>query len=59
MQLNFGVEAEPELSGVKARLAQIMGLVRVGYQYGFIPYVIYLGIKQGADPGMPELNLRR
>lgn len=44
MQLNFpGMEQEPEPSGVKARLAQILSLVRVSYQYGFIPYVIYLG----------------
>ncbi|KAI2810327.1 Tomm7p [Blomia tropicalis] len=58
MQFNFQMEAEPEPSGIKARLAKLLSLARFGYQYGFIPYVIYLGIKQGADPGMPELSLR-
>lgn len=42
MQLNFAPEAQP--TGVQARLAQVLNLVRIGYQYGFIPYVIYLGL---------------
>lgn len=43
MQLNFQMEPEPQPSGVKARMVQILGLIRFGYQLGFIPWVVYLG----------------
>ncbi|UXI23323.1 hypothetical protein NH340_JMT09266 [Sarcoptes scabiei] len=49
---------QPEPTGAKARLNNLLQIVRVVYQYGFIPYVIYLGIQKGADPGMPEINLK-
>ena len=44
MQLNFGPQKEPEYSGAKKVLATAISTVRIGYQYGFIPYVIYLGM---------------
>lgn len=43
MQLNFAPEPEMVPTGVKARLAQLLSVARFGYQYGFIPYVVYLG----------------
>ncbi|KAH7639589.1 translocase of outer membrane 7 [Dermatophagoides farinae] len=56
MQLNFQMEPEP--TGARARLNNVLKVCRVVYQYGFIPYVIYLGIKKGSDPGLPEITLR-
>ncbi|RWS20202.1 mitochondrial import receptor subunit TOM7-like protein [Leptotrombidium deliense] len=40
----------------KQRLSTLLGLVRVTFQYSFIPGVLYLGFKKGADVGMPALN---
>lgn len=41
--MQFKLAMEPELTGVKARLNNVLNLVRMSYQYGFVPYVIYLG----------------
>ncbi|CAG2166310.1 unnamed protein product [Oppiella nova] len=43
----------------KARLSTILSLVRLAYNYSYIPVIIYLGLKKGADPGMPELTPSR
>ncbi|XP_032110068.1 cytochrome c, testis-specific-like [Sapajus apella] len=44
----------------KQRLQQLFKQGQFVVRWGFIPLVIYLGFKRGADPGMPEptvLNL--
>ncbi|KAL1501557.1 hypothetical protein ABEB36_006858 [Hypothenemus hampei] len=43
--------------GVKQRLAVVIELGKTVFHYGFIPTVLYLGFKKGADPGMPELSI--
>ncbi|XP_064229736.1 mitochondrial import receptor subunit TOM7 homolog [Aotus nancymaae] len=39
---------------VKQRLQQLFKGGQFAMCWGFIPLVIYLGFKRGADPGMPE-----
>ena len=41
----------------KKRLSSVLNVARVTFQYGFIPVVLYLGFKRGADEGMPSLGL--
>ena len=43
----------------KTNLAKILSAARFIFHWSYIPFVIYLGFKQGADPGMPELQLTR
>ncbi|GAB5568605.1 mitochondrial import receptor subunit TOM7 homolog [Prionailurus iriomotensis] len=38
----------------KQRLQQLFKGGQFAIRWGFIPLVIYLGFKRGADPGMPE-----
>ncbi|XP_068390695.1 mitochondrial import receptor subunit TOM7 homolog [Eschrichtius robustus] len=38
----------------KRRLQQLFKGGRFAIRWGFIPLVIYLGLKKGEDPGMPE-----
>nr|XP_020735211.1 mitochondrial import receptor subunit TOM7 homolog [Odocoileus virginianus texanus] len=38
----------------KQRLQQLFKGGRFAIRWGFIPLVIYLGFKRGADPAMPE-----
>jgi mitochondrial import receptor subunit TOM7 len=35
----------------------VIGAGQFVFHWGFIPYVLYLGFKKGADQGMPELTL--
>lgn len=42
---------------MKERLNAVLGLVRTVVQWGYIPTILYLGIKKGADPGCPEVNI--
>ncbi|KAM7174720.1 mitochondrial import receptor subunit TOM7 homolog [Macrochelys suwanniensis] len=45
----------PKLSKeVKQRLQQLFKGGQFAIRWGFIPVVLYLGFKRGADPGMPE-----
>ncbi|KAG6939927.1 translocase of outer mitochondrial membrane 7, partial [Chelydra serpentina] len=45
----------PKLSKeVKQRLQQLFRGGQFAIRWGFIPVVLYLGFKRGADPGMPE-----
>lgn len=44
MQFNIAPEPQARPTGAKARLAQLLSVIRFGYQYGFIPYVVYLGM---------------
>ncbi|XP_012220865.1 mitochondrial import receptor subunit TOM7 homolog [Linepithema humile] len=41
----------------KQRIAIVMDVTKFIFQWGFIPSVLFLGFKKGADPGMPELSL--
>ncbi|XP_026088086.1 mitochondrial import receptor subunit TOM7 homolog [Carassius auratus] len=38
----------------KQRLQQVFQCGQFIIRWGFIPTVLYLGFKRGADPGMPE-----
>uniref|UniRef100_A0A8C6N6N7 Mitochondrial import receptor subunit TOM7 homolog n=2 Tax=Melopsittacus undulatus TaxID=13146 RepID=A0A8C6N6N7_MELUD len=45
----------PKLSKeTKQRLQQLFKGGQFAIRWGFIPVVLYLGFKRGADPGMPE-----
>ncbi|XP_037693448.1 mitochondrial import receptor subunit TOM7 homolog isoform X1 [Choloepus didactylus] len=43
----------------KQRLQQLFKGGQFAIRWGFIPLVIYLGFKRGADPGMPEPTILR
>lgn len=43
----------------KKRIQVVLGAAKTTFYWGFIPLVIYLGLKRGADPGMPEPTLLR
>uniref|UniRef100_A0A915KE73 Mitochondrial import receptor subunit TOM7 homolog n=1 Tax=Romanomermis culicivorax TaxID=13658 RepID=A0A915KE73_ROMCU len=40
----------------KRFISGISTLSRICLQFGYIPFLIYLGFKQGAEPGMPSLT---
>ncbi len=41
----------------KNRLNRVFTVLKTGFHWGFLPTVLYLGFKRGAEPGMPELTL--
>ncbi|XP_063283273.1 mitochondrial import receptor subunit TOM7 homolog [Pelobates fuscus] len=41
----------------KQRLQKLFKCGQFAIRWGFIPMVLYLGFKRGADPGIPQLNL--
>lgn len=41
--MQFDLAFEPEPKGIKARLNNMLKVSRFFFQYGFIPYVIFLG----------------
>uniref|UniRef100_A0AAR2IJM6 Mitochondrial import receptor subunit TOM7 homolog n=1 Tax=Pygocentrus nattereri TaxID=42514 RepID=A0AAR2IJM6_PYGNA len=43
----------------KQRLQQVFQCGQFVIRWGFIPTVLYLGFKRGADPGMPEPTVLR
>uniref|UniRef100_A0A3Q2TW21 Mitochondrial import receptor subunit TOM7 homolog n=1 Tax=Fundulus heteroclitus TaxID=8078 RepID=A0A3Q2TW21_FUNHE len=43
----------------KQRLQQLFQCSQFVIRWGFIPTVLYLGFKRGADPGMPEPTILR
>ncbi|XP_064214245.1 translocase of outer mitochondrial membrane 7 homolog isoform X1 [Tribolium castaneum] len=43
--------------GAKQRLSLVIELTKTVFHYSFIPTVLYLGFRKGADPGMPEISL--
>ena len=45
------------MSEFKKRLTNVLAVGRTVFHWGYMPFVIYLGFRQGADEGMPELNL--
>ncbi|CAB3979685.1 mitochondrial import receptor subunit TOM7 homolog [Paramuricea clavata] len=38
----------------KKRIQVVLSGAKTSFYYGFIPVIIYLGLKKGADQGMPE-----
>ncbi|XP_023245027.1 mitochondrial import receptor subunit TOM7 homolog [Copidosoma floridanum] len=40
----------------KQKIAVVMSISKTVFHWGFIPAVLYLGFRKGADPGMPELS---
>ncbi|KAK6491180.1 mitochondrial import receptor subunit TOM7-like protein [Huso huso] len=50
----------PKLSKeTKQRLQQVFQCGQFAIRWGFIPTILYLGFKRGADPGMPEPTVLR
>lgn len=43
-------------SGANRRLRDVIMIAKMVFHYGFIPYVIYLGYKQGANKDMPPFT---
>ncbi|EDO44739.1 predicted protein [Nematostella vectensis] len=43
----------------KKRVQTVIKYSKTAFHWGFIPLIIYLGLKRGADPGMPEPTLLR
>ncbi|KAH8356132.1 hypothetical protein KR200_000623 [Drosophila serrata] len=41
----------------KQRLRTVMNAVEVTVAWGFIPFVLFLGFRRGADRDMPPLTL--
>lgn len=41
----------------KEKIAIVLDISKTVFHWGFIPAVIYIGFKKGADPGMPELRI--
>ncbi|XP_077861727.1 mitochondrial import receptor subunit TOM7 homolog [Saccoglossus kowalevskii] len=48
------VKMQPE---TKKRLAVVWKATRTVFVWGYVPFILYLGFKKGADPGMPEPTL--
>ncbi|KAM8967099.1 mitochondrial import receptor subunit TOM7 homolog [Pelodytes ibericus] len=50
----------PEVSKeTKLRLQKVFKCGQFTIRWGFVPLVLYLGFKRGADPGMPEPTIFR
>jgi len=41
----------------KRRISTVTTLAKTTFHWTFIPVVLYLGFKQGAEPGMPPLTI--
>ena len=42
---------------MKRGASRLWSLFVFGFRWGWIPLIITLGMRRGADPGMPEPNL--
>ncbi|NP_001155867.1 translocase of outer mitochondrial membrane 7 homolog isoform X1 [Nasonia vitripennis] len=40
----------------KQKISVVLNVSKTVFHWGFIPAVLYLGFRRGADPGMPELS---
>ncbi|KAK6491371.1 mitochondrial import receptor subunit TOM7-like protein [Huso huso] len=50
----------PKLSKeTKQRLQQVFQCGQFAIRWGFIPTILYLGFRRGADPGLPEPTVLR
>ncbi|XP_017884686.1 mitochondrial import receptor subunit TOM7 homolog [Ceratina calcarata] len=41
----------------KQRIAIVLEVTKVVFHWGFIPAILFLGFRKGADPGMPQLSI--
>ncbi|XP_063985643.1 mitochondrial import receptor subunit TOM7 homolog [Diachasmimorpha longicaudata] len=41
----------------KQKIAVVLEVTKTVFHWGFMPTVLYLGFKKGADPGLPPLTL--
>ncbi|KAF3430617.1 hypothetical protein E2986_13806 [Frieseomelitta varia] len=41
----------------KQKIAIILNVSKTVFHWGFIPAILFLGFRKGADPGMPQLSL--
>ncbi|KAL5948502.1 mitochondrial import receptor subunit TOM7 homolog [Microplitis demolitor] len=41
----------------KQKVSTVLEITKTVFHWGFIPTVIYLGFRKGADPGMTPLTL--
>ncbi|XP_076234933.1 translocase of outer membrane 7 [Calliopsis andreniformis] len=41
----------------KQKIAIVLDVSKVIFHWGFIPAVLFLGFRKGADPGMPPLSV--
>ena len=46
-----------ELSKTKKMIKSVFGVTKPLFHWGFIPFVIYLGLRKGGEPGMPAPSL--
>lgn len=43
-------------SDIRQRIMVVVNLAKEAFHWGFLPTVLYLGFKRGADPGMPAIT---
>ncbi|XP_012255426.1 mitochondrial import receptor subunit TOM7 homolog [Athalia rosae] len=41
----------------KQKISIVVNVTKVVFHWGFIPAVLFLGFRKGADPGMPPLSV--
>ncbi|PBC33199.1 Mitochondrial import receptor subunit TOM7 [Apis cerana cerana] len=41
----------------KQKVAIILDVSKAIFHWGFIPAILFLGFRKGADPGMPQLSI--
>jgi import receptor subunit TOM7 len=39
------------------KLNKVVDLLKTGFHWGYLPVVLYLGFRRGAEPGMPDLSI--
>ncbi|XP_076381349.1 translocase of outer membrane 7 [Megalopta genalis] len=44
-------------SSTKQKIAIILDVSKTIFHWGFIPTILFLGFRKGAEPGTPELTL--
>ncbi|XP_076161570.1 translocase of outer membrane 7 [Ptiloglossa arizonensis] len=42
---------------IKQKIAIVLDASKVIFHWGFIPVVLFLGFRKGADPGMAQLSI--
>jgi len=41
----------------KQRVTTVTNIAKTVFHWGFVPTLLYLGFKKGAEPGMPPLSV--
>jgi len=52
--ITFSANMSPEM---KSRITTVVNVAKTAFHWGYVPVVLYLGFKKGAEPGMPPLTL--